>query len=102
VIIKDIYGGELNLTKTRLTEVSGGSTGTAKYYLKLSSLPLRKNGEITIRLTSGENPYEYNDRCNVSMDSEELSIGCREFDTDTFNQILKAARAARRKSKKKA
>jgi hypothetical protein len=98
MIIKDIDGGELELTKTRLTEISGGTSEPFKYYLLLKNL---KPTSVTIRLTYKKNPDGYRTPYPAQVHRIFCRIGCRTFSPTTFNQIMKAARAARRKSRKK-
>jgi hypothetical protein len=99
MIIKDINDGELKLTKTRLTEVSGGTSEPAKYYLLLKDLHANSR-TVNLRLTD-KNLYRYQSPHQVYVLGIFNRIGCQEFDNDTFDQILKAAHAARRKSRKK-
>jgi hypothetical protein len=87
MIIKDIKGGKLSLTKTKLTEISGEAIKGWRWYLLLSTLKSAKNHEDMSIFPLFAWDYPGVARLYV----ENNRIGCRTFDKVTFDKILKAA-----------
>jgi len=97
-IIKDICGGKLRLSTTRLTELTGESSLGQKWYLHLRHLRISN--------LNGVGPYRLNDldvvyicrraagrliRGNAFVDASRRRIGCRFFSKTVFRKIMKAA-----------
>ena len=102
MIIKCVNGGKLELSKTKLTEVTGFIADP--YFLKLSSLRKLKGqyGYVTIypcpgTITAANFPQGPVTEC----DPDTRTIGCRTFSPTTFAKILKAAgvKVARKRKK---
>jgi len=102
MIITDLNGGTLELSKTKLTEVTGESVPGTLWFLPLKSLlkPVGIDGlEIFTHtelygLDNGWARFEAGHR-----------IGCRTFDAATFKKIMAAAQRTQAKAasaKKKA
>lgn len=100
MIIKDTHGGTLTLTKTKLTERSGGK---GRYYLNLADL--RDGEQVLISQIGGKNyePILYTSLwVNTGLYFEgEQKIGCRSFSKRVYAQIMKAAEAARKTEERK-
>jgi hypothetical protein len=92
VIIKDITGGKLKLTKAALVEVTGESIPGVKWRLTLKLLVGAENGK-ELRITRREG----NSRMHgcARYFPQLRRIGCRTFDRKTFALILKAVKEAK-------
>ena len=101
MIIKDIKGGKLRLTKTKLTEISGEAIKGWRWYLLLSTLKSAKNHEymsifcaknhedMSIFSLPKHRTWNYPGIARLYVENNR--IGCRTFDKVTFDKILKAA-----------
>jgi hypothetical protein len=86
MIITDLNGGTLELSKTKLTEVTGESVPGTLWFLPLKSLlePINKWGlKIFNRMEDGP-AWGW-------AGFEAGRIGCRAFDAATFKKIMAAA-----------
>ena len=105
MIIKDVNGGKLSLTKTILKEVTGFICNP--YFLDLADLKKTKGEEglVRIRAVPVEIRVLFPRGMKVEFTPSKYEIGCRTFSPETFAQILKAAGVktakARKKSKRK-
>ena len=104
MIITDLNGGTLELSKTKLTEVTGESVPGTLWFLPLKSLlkPINKWGlKIFSRMEDG-----VLDKGWARYEDPSLNrIGCRQFDAATFKKIMAAAQRTKAKAasaKKKA
>ena len=104
MIITDLNGGTLELSKTKLTEVTGESVPGTLWFLPLKSLlkPVNKWGlKIFSRVEDGVLDKGWARYEGPSRNS----IGCRQFDAATFKKIMAAAQRTKAKAasaKKKA
>ncbi len=92
-IIKDIKGGRLRLSKTRLTELTGETTLGIKWYLPLKTLKrrlLEGRTEVGLGMHTASGIYG----CAL-LDLSRNKIGCRYFTKRTMAKIIKAAKKAR-------
>jgi len=94
-IIKDIRGGTLRLSKTRLTEITGCVHSYEQWFLTLKNLKstvehFGKTWFVYIQLLPGARQVSRTG--NVAYNLDECSIGCRTFTKTTFRKILKAAK----------
>jgi hypothetical protein len=96
VIIKDVNGGTLRLSKTRLTEVTG-QTAHLRYFLLLKDL--RASEEPLLNTTEHHTGKNYQPWIDAKIKPENFSIGCRTFSEKVFKQIMRAAgvKVARKK-----
>jgi hypothetical protein len=96
MIIKDVNGDKLSLTKTTLEEVTGmiGGPDSFQSWIILSELrdkitaqPHETNGVVQLYC-----PTCPNNKCmDVDYDLTLFVIGCRVFSPETFAKILNAA-----------
>lgn len=92
-IVKDLKGGTLRLTRTKLVELTG-QTGFSKWTLELSELksPRLVNGCLWVDI---HRPCVFdgaNDIVTCVMCApKNHKIGCRTFSARTFNKIMRAA-----------
>lgn len=109
MIIKDVDGRELELTKNKLVEIDKLRAGYTAFYTTFGSIRKTHKGYA-------KNPkfYYHTIRCVNCNDREHIAllsycveksrnIGCREFSPATFAKILKAAGvkpAAKKRAKK--
>jgi hypothetical protein len=102
MIITDLNGGTLELSKTKLTEVTGESVPGMLWFLPLKSLlePINKWGlKIFNRMEDGP-AWGW-----AGFEAGRPRIGCRAFDAATFKKIMAAAQRTQAKAasaKKKA
>ena len=96
MIIKDVIGGKLRLTKDRLEEVTGGMYTSVKYYALFKNI---KKAVRAVRIVSSDPTVGKG--FNVHFSAKQFEIGCRTFSPATFAKILKAAgvKVARKKKK---
>jgi hypothetical protein len=88
MIIKDINGEKLALTKTTLTEVTGECVDGNKWALKLRDL---KEGGFVVRGVLYRTDDLYGDVIgHISYDPQGRRIGCRTFSKKVFAAIRKA------------
>ena len=97
MIITDLNGGTLELSKTKLTEVTGESVPGTLWFLPLKSLlkPINKWGlKIFSRMEDG-----VLDKGWARYEDPSLNrIGCRKFDAATFKKIMAAAQRTQAKA----
>jgi hypothetical protein len=93
MIIKDVNGGKLQLSKDRLEEVSGELYPPIKYHVLLKDVNRAKN-RIKLRRVGSKG-------FTVAFVPQGFTIGCREFSPATFAKILKAAGVKTRKPAKR-
>ena len=86
MIITCLKGGTLELSKTRLTEVTGFIR--APYYVRLKEW-ITKPDTFEIRPTDDYNAFH-------PAKETQFSIGCRHFSEEVYNQILQAAKLTTR------
>jgi len=106
MIITDLNGGTLELSKTKLTEVTGESVPGTLWFLPLKSL-LKPVGIYGLEIFTHTELYGL-DNGWVRFEAGHR-IGCRTFDAATFKKIMAAAKratkakpvAAKKKGKKK-
>lgn len=98
MIIKDVNGLKLSLTKTRLTEVDTIDLGCPGYYLPLqnllepsTSLDDEGNPCSRVLILLKEKDLYWDPHPEVIYDPVKFKIGCRTFSPATFAKILKAA-----------
>ena len=102
MIITDLNGGTLELSKTKLTEVTGESIPGTLWFLPLKSLlePVNNWGlKIFNRMEDGP-AWGW-----AGFEAGRPRIGCRAFDAATFKKIMAAAQRTKAKAasaKKKA
>jgi hypothetical protein len=104
-IIKDIHGGTLRLSKTRLTELTGCAIDGECWYLPLKNLRKPSDGPVsrlfngwtfvTIYLPAKGNIRRFPRTGEVTLGR--TRIGCRNFSKETMAQILKAAGLGRKR-----
>jgi len=102
MIIRDVKGGKLRLTKTTLTELTGEAIDGDKWTLNLSELNREGtlNGSIELWLHRTSPTYgKVPGVCRA--DAAKRRIGCRSFTIRTFGHIIRAALALRQKGTKK-
>jgi len=100
MIIRDVNGGKLRLTKTTFTELTGEAQPGDKWTLKLSELN-RDNaltGDVELRLSRIDPTYG---KVGGVCRAKGLHIGCRTFTIRTFGRIIRAALDLREKGTKK-
>lgn len=68
------------------------------FYIEFSNA--WENGLRSVKLRMRNTPISY--YCNVVIDSVEHSIGCRQFSRSNFSKIMRAMRAAKPKTKRRA
>lgn len=103
MIIKDIHGGTLSLTKTQLIERKGG---VGKYYLNLADL--KKGERITVTQVNDKDFDKtlipslgaYHGDATADFCPAPRRIGCRKFSVATYNKIMEAAEQARKTVKR--
>ena len=105
MIIKDIQGDKLTLTKTQLIETKGNYS---VYPFRLNLADLRKEytaGYFCIRVY-GKDACGLDNKVCVGCDASSRELGCRRFSPEVFAKIIKAAgirttlaRKAKRKTK---
>lgn len=83
MIIKDLRGGELELSKSLLTEVTGYYS--EPYFVKLRDLRASGGGIAIYPVSHPQDPL------SEQFSTATCTIGCREFSPATFAKILKAA-----------
>jgi hypothetical protein len=89
MIIKDINGEKLALTKTTLTEVTGEVMPNYKWALKLRDL--KKAFPVIERDVLYRTDEAYGDIVgDITYDPQNRRIGCRTFGKKVFAKILKA------------
>ena len=99
MIITDVRGGKLELSKTRLTEVAGGAIPEMLWYLPLKTLARAGDyQELRILSTRSHDGNHLHGYAKLELSSNR--IGCRYFDDATFKKIMKAARATTKKKAK--
>lgn len=92
MIIKDIYGDTLSLTTTKLTEITGGTTGgIVQYFLRLADL----HGKRKVLVQQTKPVFGYVWECRVTIARSTNCIGCREFTPKVFARIMTAAKNAK-------
>jgi len=93
MIIKDINGEKLALTKTTLTEVTGECVDGDKWALKLRDL---KEGGFVERGVLYRTDDVYGDVTGfICYDPEKRRIGCRWFSKKVFTVIQKAIKESK-------
>ena len=102
MIITDLNGGTLELSKTKLTEITGEYVPGTLWFLPLKSLlkPVHK-GELKI-FSRTEDGLAWG---WAGFEAGRPRIGCRAFDAATFKKIMAAAQRTQAKAasaKKKA
>jgi len=108
MIIKDVDGYRLSLTKTKLIEVDHRSVNPYHAFLSdiLKSYVAGCVTDLRIHGKDADGSW-WNGKIGypASIDPKERRIGCRRFSPETFEKILKAAgiktAKARKKSKRK-
>jgi hypothetical protein len=94
MIIKDINGGKLALTKTTLTEVTGGAVERNKWALKLRDL--KEGFPVIERGVLYRTDDVYGDVTGfICYDPEKRRIGCRWFSKKVFTVIQKAIKESK-------
>ena len=105
MIITDLNGGTLELSKTKLTEVTGESTPGTLWFLPLKSLLKPVNHWGLLKIFSRMEDGVLDDGWALYEDPSLNRIGCRQFDAATFKKIMAAAQRTQAKAasaKKKA
>lgn len=97
-IIKDLKSGTLKLYKTKLVELTGEAVRGVRWTLDLHQInPKFDASDLAygqaVSIVSGS----MTGSCRVKPD--EYAVGCRPFSKTVFRQIIKAARALRKKEK---
>ena len=102
MIITDVKGGKLKLTRTALTELTGEVNPGHKWTLDLTEL-IRKgatNGRTALLLRRIDRTYgEVTGACAALSVSRQ--IGCRWFTVSTFARIMRAALDLKEKGTRK-
>ena len=104
MIITDLNGGTLELSKTKLTEVTGESIPGTLWFLPLKSL-LEPVHEWGLKIFSRMEDGVLDNGWALYKDPSLNRIGCRQFDAATFKKIMAAAQRTKAKAasaKKKA
>ena len=89
MIIKCSRGGKLDLSKDRLTEITGYFS--EPYYVRLKDLTKKM---FYLRCVRNEYKIDY-----VPNENGPNTVGCRQFSPKVYKQIMQAAKAAVRKTK---
>jgi hypothetical protein len=89
VIIKDVKGKKLNLSKTRLREVRGMADPYPCWVVLSELRAVVKAGINEVQLHCSICPQ--GNCIKVNYSPETFTIGCRTFSPETFMKILKAA-----------
>jgi hypothetical protein len=99
MIIKDTRGDKLELSKTRLTQITGGYSFTC--FLRLKNLRAAVNADDDWVLIEFVHPLPGDGPFSCSLNIPKRIIGCCRFSPVTFAKILKAAgvKAARKRKK---
>ena len=94
MIITDLNGGTLELSKTKLTEVTGESVPGTLWFLPLKSLlkPYKWGLKIFNRMEDGP-AWAW-----AGFEAGRPRIGCRAFDAATFKKIMAAAQRTQAKA----
>jgi hypothetical protein len=102
MIIECVKGGTLELSKTKLTEITGYIADP--YFLNLSAIRKTKGkyGQVLIYPCPGTVTAEnYPEAVETEFYPDTCTIGCRTFLPATFAKILKAAGVRKTKPAKK-
>jgi hypothetical protein len=92
MIIKDVYGKKLSLTKTKLTEIDHESL--YPFYAPLENIRASyRRGRMTRLRIYGKDGsgHEWRQGFPTGLHPNSYRIGCREFSPEVFAKILKAA-----------
>lgn len=102
MIIKDINGDKLRLTKTELREDFGGMVGGCSLDLVQFDQALTRNRKnnrmfkVILNFLNGSGTTSgYVRRPGNSVTGENGKIGCRHFTAETFAKIVAAAKTTR-------
>jgi hypothetical protein len=94
MIITDVNGGKLSLTKTRLREVTGEAVPGNTWSVNLVDLKAAFQDQPVLYRTD----EMWGDlRGHITYSPKERVIGCRTFDAENFAVILKAIKEAVKK-----
>ena len=95
MIITDLNGGTLELSKTKLTEVTGESVPGTLWFLPLKSLlePVHEWGLKIFSRTEDGPAWGW-----AGFEAGRPRIGCRAFDAATFKKIMAAAQRTQAKA----
>jgi hypothetical protein len=99
MIIKDVNGGRLELTKTRLLESYGAHA--LPRYLELSDLRASHIGKLDDVVITRIDKLSSGNSMSIAYEPKKHTIGCRTFSPAAFAKILKAAGVVRKTDKKR-
>lgn len=111
MIITDLKGGKLRLTKTTLTELTGTAVPGDKWTLDLTeltkdgatSMPVESQSKRCVELFLHRIDRDLHGRVTgaCTLDTAHLRIGCRVFTIRTFGRIMRAALDLKEKGTRK-